>query len=245
MIPIVETHEGILVVRDDLYPGGTKARFIAELFKDYDELVYASPAEGGAQTAMAVTAKALGKRATIFVAKRAQPHPRTLEAKNLGAQILQVSPGYLSVVRARAKAYAQQFNAYLLPFGLRMDLAIKIMSDAARSIPDDPGEVWCAAGSGVLATALRTAFPKAAHYCVQVGHALTEQEVAGAKVWHHPLAFSKQAKQPATFPADPHYDAKAWQVCAREADRSSRPLFWNVAPLVAHGSAPMLALHNS
>jgi len=25
-------HSGVLVVRDDLYPGGTKARYVAELF---------------------------------------------------------------------------------------------------------------------------------------------------------------------------------------------------------------------
>ena len=66
------------------------------------EVVYASPAEGGAQTALATVASQLGKRATIFVAKRKQPHPRTLMATRLGAQIMQVSPGYLNVVQARA-----------------------------------------------------------------------------------------------------------------------------------------------
>ena len=28
--PIVQTHSGIWVVRDDLHPGGTKARFIGK-----------------------------------------------------------------------------------------------------------------------------------------------------------------------------------------------------------------------
>jgi hypothetical protein len=40
--PIVEEHEGVFVVRDDLFEGGTKARFIPALFKNADEVVYGS-----------------------------------------------------------------------------------------------------------------------------------------------------------------------------------------------------------
>ena len=76
--PIIQTHHGIAVVRDDLFPGGTKARFIAQVFDGVQEAVYASPPEGGAQTAIATVARRLGKRATIFVAARTRPHPRTL-----------------------------------------------------------------------------------------------------------------------------------------------------------------------
>ena len=53
-----------------LFTRGTKARFIPLLFNGADEVVYASPAEGGAQTALATVAAQLGKRATIFVAER-------------------------------------------------------------------------------------------------------------------------------------------------------------------------------
>ena len=41
--PILEMHHGIAVVRDDLFPGGTKARFIAQVFDGVQEAVYASP----------------------------------------------------------------------------------------------------------------------------------------------------------------------------------------------------------
>jgi hypothetical protein len=47
--PLIIEHEGVLVGRDDLFPGGTKARFLGTLFNDVDELVYA---EGGVQTAL-------------------------------------------------------------------------------------------------------------------------------------------------------------------------------------------------
>jgi hypothetical protein len=109
--PILEVHRGITVVRDDLFPGGTKARFIGRVFDRAAEAVYASPPEGGAQTALATVARALGKRATIFVASRAKPHARTLEAARLGTKIVPVAPGYLTVVQARAKAYCRETGA--------------------------------------------------------------------------------------------------------------------------------------
>ena len=55
--PLVTEHDGVLVVRDDLFPGGTKARFLGTLFNGVDEVVYASPAEGGGQTALATVAR--------------------------------------------------------------------------------------------------------------------------------------------------------------------------------------------
>jgi hypothetical protein len=44
--PITVEHEGVLVVRDDLFPGGTKARFLGILFDGAEEVVYASPGGG-------------------------------------------------------------------------------------------------------------------------------------------------------------------------------------------------------
>jgi hypothetical protein len=54
--PVVVKHDGVFVVRDDLHPAGTKGRYLWHLFNSADEVVYASPAEGGAQTALAATA---------------------------------------------------------------------------------------------------------------------------------------------------------------------------------------------
>ena len=42
--PRVIEHDDVFVVRDDLFPGGTKARFIPSLFNGVTEVVYASPA---------------------------------------------------------------------------------------------------------------------------------------------------------------------------------------------------------
>jgi hypothetical protein len=187
--PLVIKHNNILVVRDDLFPGGTKARFLPLLFDGVNEVVYASPAEGGAQTALATVAKQIGKRATIFVAQRAQPHPRTLMAKRLGARIEQVSPGYLNVVQAHASKYSHQTGARLTPFGVNMPGAIQAIAQAARSIGEEPDEVWCAGGSGVLARGLAQAWPNASRHVVQVGRPLSPRsgrakfcKVAGTKL---------------------------------------------------------------
>ena len=228
--PIVEMHRGIIVIRDDLFPGGTKARYIGRVFDQADEAVYASPAEGGAQTALATVARALGKRATIFVAQRAKPHARTLEAARLGAKVVPVTPGYLSVVQARAKEYCRNTDAFLIPFGAEIPGAVEAIAAAAKAAGLDPEEVWCAAGSGVLARGLAVAWPNARRHVVQVGRDLTPREVAGAQVHRYPLAFGKVAKITPPFPSDPHYDAKAWEVCLAR-HRPGRVVFWNVAPV--------------
>lgn len=226
--PQVIEHDGVLVVRDDLFPGGTKARFLPLLFENADEVVYASAAEGGAQTALATVAAQLGKRATIFVARRAQPHPRALMAKRLGAKVMQVSPGYLSTVQARAREYSRQTGARLAPFGVDMPEALAAIAEAARSIEIEPDEVWCASGSGVLARGLASAWPNARRHVVQVGRTLTANEVAGATIHVYPLPFGREAKTKPPFPSDPHYDAKAWEQCTSRRGLD-RVLFWNVA----------------
>src|SRR4029078_3341896 len=139
--PTVTEHGGVFVARDDVFPGGTKARFLPLLFNGVNEIVYASPAEGGAQTALATAAARLGKRATIFVAPPAQPHPRRFMAQKLGAKIVQVWPGHLSVVQSRARKYCDQTSAKLAPFGFDIPEAIQAIAQAARSIGIQPDEV--------------------------------------------------------------------------------------------------------
>jgi cysteine synthase len=223
--PVVADHCGVRVVRDDLFPGGTKARFADRLFDGADEVVYASPAEGGAQTALAIVAERLGKRATIFVAKRGTPHARTLMAKAHGAKIFQVSPGYLSVVQARARAYCRVCGARLAPFGFDLAWSVGAIAEAALATAERPDEVWCAGGSGTLARGLAQAWPQARLNVVQVGRALT---IAGAALHKHRLPFGAAAKVVPPFPADPHYDAKAFELCLARYGPGNI-LFWNVA----------------
>ena len=227
MTPIVREHDGVFVVRDDLFPGGTKARFLPVLYENADEVVYASPAEGGAQTALAHSAAGLGKRATIFVAKRKVPHPRALEAKRLGAKVMQVRPGYLTVVQARAREYCRATGALLAPFGVDLPEALDLIADAARDTGLKPDEVWCASGSGVLMRGLAKAWPGARRHSVQIGRELSSCDVAGATIHIYSRRFGQHAKTVPPFPSDPHYDAKAWEICRRHHG-SGCVVFWNV-----------------
>jgi hypothetical protein len=239
--PKVDLVDGVYVVRDDLFPGGTKARFAAHYFNGSDEVVYASPCEGGAQTALAQVGQVLGKRVTIFCAKRQTPHSRSLMAKALGAMVIQVNPGHFTVVQARARAYARESGAKLLPFGLDGPLAIQSIADAAGKVDLvrlGIEEVWCAAGSGVLARGLALAWSgqnRIKRFAVQVGREVSARDVAGAQVIVAPWRFEQPCPDRPPFPSDPHYDAKAWAML--RARSKGTALFWNVA-----GPAGVIAL---
>jgi hypothetical protein len=149
-------------------------------------------------------------------------------AKRLGAQIVQVSPGYLTVVQSRARMYCRQTGALLAPFGFDMPEAIQAIARAARYIGIQPDEVWCAAGSGVLARGLAQAWPNARRHVVQVGRSLSANDVAGATIHEYPKPFGWAIKKQPPFPSDAHYDAKAWELCVKHKGLGV-VLFWNVA----------------
>lgn len=218
------------VVRDDLMPGGTKARALSVLFDmEHREYVYASPVQGYAQVALSYCAKAAGCYAHIFCAARRQRHPRTEEAAALGAVIDELRPGYLSQVQAAAKAYvARTPEAKLLPFGLDDEAFVEALAEVGRSVARrlfvQPPEVWTVAGSGVLSRALQRVWAEADFHAVQVGHA---PDVGRAVLHRAPERFEDDAKLPPPFPSCSNYDAKAWRFISQHA--KPHALFWNVA----------------
>lgn len=222
--PTISEHAGVLVVRDDLIPGGTKARILPAMIEAGREYVYASPAYGYAQVALAIVARQIGATATVFVAQRGALHPRTREARDAGARIVQIPYGYLSNVQAKARAYAAEADAELLPFGLDTEPFTAGLAAVARSLPVTPAEVWCVAGSGALTRALQRAWPNAAHHAVIVG---AVRDSGTARRWDAPESFERDAKEPPPFASCSNYDAKAWRFIVRHA--SPGALFWNVA----------------
>lgn len=225
-IPVVEEHEGFVVVRDDLLPGGTKMRAILALMQEQavDEFVYASPAQGYAQLALAHCARLLGKKATVFTAARKVLHPLTQAAADAGASIVPVPGGYLSVVQARARTYAIERGACLVPFGVNAVASMEAITEAAVSTGLAPKEVWTVAGSGVLTRALQRAWPQAQFVAVVVGKKGCDTGLARRIV--HPLPFERPTKVMPPFPSASHYDAKAWEYLCAEG--KSGALFWNV-----------------
>lgn len=222
--PILSEHAGVLVVRDDLIPGGTKARILPAMLQPGREYVYASPAYGYAQVALAIVAAQIGATATVFVAQRSRLHPRTQEAAEAGARIEQIPYGYLSNVQAKARAYAEAHAAVLLPFGLESESFLAGLAAIARALPISPAEVWYVAGSGALGRALQRAWPGAAHNAIVVG---AVRDLGSARRWDAPEPFERDAREPPPFPSCRNYDAKAWRFVSRQA--SPGALFWNVA----------------
>lgn len=222
----VERVGAINVVRDDRVPGGTKTRVLPSILEPGREYVYASSAYGYAQVALAYAARSVGARATIFTAQRKQPHPRTIEAHTAGARIMQVPHGYLSNVTAKARAYANDAGAILLPLGFDGAAFRAALTALARMLPLDaaPSEVWTVAGSGTLTRALQAAWPSAAFHAVMIG---ATPDIGRARLWIAPEKFEINAKQPPPFPSCGNYDAKAWRFIRHAAAPGA--LFWNVA----------------
>ena len=224
--PVLETHKGVLVVRDDLLAGGTKMRAIMPIMaaSAAREFVYASPAQGYAQVALAHCAAILGRRATVFTAKRKDLHPLTLRAKAAGAKIVLVPAGYLSVVKARARDYAAEVGACLVPFGVEDAAAMAAIAAAARGLPVVPREVWTVAGSGVLTRSLQMAWPSTAFFAVVVGK--QDSDTGRATRIIHGQPFDQRATVLPPFPSAANYDAKAWAYIRQKAKNGA--LFWNV-----------------
>lgn len=220
----VSEHDGIVVVRDDCYPGGTKARVLPRILVPGTEYVYASPAYGYAQVALAHACATLGGQATVFTAARRELHSRTREAQRVGARVVQVPTGYMSNVRAKARAYADFTGAILLPFGFDSEDFVGALADLARTSELEADEVWTVAGSGTLSRALQQAWPRARFHAVRIGAAA---DVGGARLWTAPEKFEVDAKIPPPFPSCSNYDAKAWRFIREHAAPGA--LFWNVA----------------
>lgn len=222
--PVIEQFGSLFVVRDDLLAGGTKRRVLPTLLQGANEFVYASPAYGYAQIALAHTCRDMGYQATVFTAKRGTLHPRTQEAKAAGAKIVLVPHGYLSNVQAKARAYADDVGAVLLPFGFDSDSFIDALAEIAKRLPIQPREVWTVAGSGTLTRALQRAWGEAVFHAVRIG----KEPKTGEAIPHSaPEAFEDEAKIKPPFASCGNYDAKAWRFI--KAGASAGALFWNVA----------------
>lgn len=226
MMPIhVEALGSWWVVRDDMLPGGTKRRVIDALFDGAaNEYVYASPAYGFAQVALAHAARDHGVQATIFVAQRKALHMRTTQAHAAGARIVQVPHGYLSNVTAKARAYCEASGSRMLPWGLDAETVVDRIAALAASLGTSYPEVWCCAGSGVLTRGLQLAWPDARHMAVMIG---ARPNAGRAEVLVAPERFEQAARERPPFPSCDNYDAKVWRYFRDHAAPGA--LYWNVA----------------
>jgi cysteine synthase len=217
----------IRVIRDDIVPGGSKQRALVHMLKKNREYVYPATAYGYAQIALALAAKTVGARATLFIAKRAELHPRTLAAQQAGAQIMQIPNGMQSVITRRVKDYSAEHSAAIaLLSGFDSPEFIDAMSMVAEGVKlKGVEQVWCNVGTGAIARALQQRWPKAQFSVVRTGMGPTLGPKM--KLYEAPEVYSKDAKIAPPFPSCSNSDAKTWRFILDDAEDGA--LFWNVA----------------
>lgn len=243
--PVLEEHDGITVVRDDLLNYGSKLRF-ADYFvghapenKHVEEWVYgSSPATGYAQISLPVLCNRYNKKAVLFMAERSMDklHPYQRLGLQLGGDYRWVNSGMLNVTQSRARKYVEEKpeTRKLLPIGLEHETVLASIIRVARSLPVQPKEVWSVGSSGTLTRGLQLAWPDATIHVVQVGHGMGEREIGRAVHHKSPYKFDKPVKEKDAppFPSAPTYDAKGWSVMKeyhKLYGQSDDVLYWNVA----------------
>lgn len=224
--PLLQRYGRFTVVRDDLCPGGAKHRVFREIVRKQkpSALIYGGPGWGGAQIAMTYVAREQGIPAISFVPWRKNPLARERFISRLGTRVVPCRPGYLTVVKARTRAYQEEHGGLLVSWGAPE--TVEVVGRFARRIDtSEIDEVWVTAGSGQLLRALMTAWSDRGlrFFGVQVGAAV---KAPGAEIVAYPRPFSWRTKASTPFPSCRYYDAKGWETAQKLS--KGRVLFWNV-----------------
>jgi len=228
---VIEKYNGVWVLRDDLLKGGTKSILMDHILdKNYNEYVYASPVYGAFQIALSIWCKEMGKKATIFCAKRKNKHKNTLICQDWSANVIEVEHGYLNVVNKRAVDYCNETGAQKLEWGAKSQKSKELLADRMREvilkIGHEPKEIWCPIGSGTLVESILMATNKSKIIGVSVG-AEYKNSNDRLLVIKYNKPFDYETKWVQDFPSMPNYDLKAWELCMKYKN-SNDVFFWNV-----------------
>ena len=234
--PIIELHDGVHVVRDDVLPAGSKMRFIDKLIRDTncDEWVFGgSNKVGWGPISLAYVCRKYNKSSTCFWAARKEPTWHQEKYMEYGGRIEWVKMGMLNVTLSKAEQYRRENpkTRRTLPLGLEHDWVIGSIVKVAQSLPLVPDVIWTVGSSGTLNRGLQLAFPESEVHVIQTGHKLDDRQIGRAKLWETAYKYDKpvKANEAPPFPSAPEYDAKAWKVIKENMDNSKTNLFWNVA----------------
>ena len=226
--PVVTTHDGVRVVRDDLSVG-TKIRggdLLAARVEN-ERLVYVQPRTGLAGVSLLDVCKRRDKKLTLFMpsSKRISHHQACCIERGADCRFFRIAA--MPVLNSYAKKWADEHGHYFVPLGLKHELVTAGLIAAALKIPE-PEEVWTVVSTGVLTRALQIAWPNATFHAVAVARNMKSGELGRADVISAPEPFTKAIRfddQP-PFPSVLTYDAKAWRYIPKNTGRDI--LFWNV-----------------
>lgn len=232
----VEAHGGWWAKREDAagyagpdYPSGSKVR-------QYARMVAVAPPDAvllvgcSADSCMGVYVAAAGRLtglpAVVFTPARADPPPAVTYARALGATVHEVRPGYLSVVRARAREHGKAAGRPVV----RWDVAGAVADAAAQTanLPAAVRRVVVPTGSGLTAAGVAAGLGAAGRAGVAVlAVAVSDMATAGGietaarRAWAGPLPAVRVERAPGPYGRwvyavlpdgaylDPYYAAKA------------------------------------
>jgi len=232
--PIVETHDGVRVVRDDLLVG-SKVRGGDCLISNINQktLVYVQPRTGLAGVSLLSVAKRHNKKVKLFMPSSKQISHHQACCIEQGADYEFHRIAAMPNLNAIAKKWADENDdTYFIPLGLKHELVTAGFVKVASKIPE-PEEVWTVISTGVLHRALQIAWPNAKFHCVAVSRNMKRGEIGHENIISAPEPFTKAIKENLPpFPSVNTYDGKAWRYIPKNSGKDI--LFWNV------GTEPIL-----
>lgn len=232
--PVVITHEGVRVVRDDLIVGTkTRAGDLLASRINHKTIVYAQPRTGLAGVSILDVAKHHNKEVVLFMPASKEISHHQACCIDRGAKVHFRRIAAMPNLNKYAKDWADQNDAFFVPLGLKHELSTAAIVHAA-SLIEEPDEVYVAISTGVLTRALQIAWPNAKFMCVAVARNLKAGELGRATVKSEPLPFTTAEKDEnlPPFPCIATYDAKVWKYIPKNTNKNV--LMWNV------GAEPVL-----
>ena len=249
----VDLDQGSLIVlRDDLLPGGTKQRACVPFLEDRiaggdRRFVYASPFAGFAQVALALACRELGVECRIFAEEDKTallpgcPHPFTAIAANAGAEVKIVKT--LNVAEEQAQQYARESASNHIPLGFAHEafrerfrtVLARCWEEILAKTRAPIRRVWVPVGSGTIASCLRAVLPDEIELLLVNVKVLGDQDPRIQKLLSLPIvcyhSTEEEFHQPARIlpplPSNTHYDAKLRRLIRMNA--LANDLWWNVA----------------
>jgi len=222
--PVIEVHEGRIVVREDLIEVGSKARMGEALIKSIksDTIVYVQPRFGFAGISLTKLCKLYGKKLVLFMpsSKEVSEHQAYCIEKGCEYHFHRIAA--MPNLNIIAKKWALENGAYFIPLGLKHELVTASIIKVASKIIEPPA-FWTAFSTGVLNRALQIAWPNAQANGVAVSRNVQDGERGRANIISHYRDFNQDSLIQPPFPSASNYDAKVWEY-TKPGD-----LFWNVA----------------
>jgi len=230
----ITAFDGWWVKREDMaaftsleYPSGSKVRQYAVMAKASPGLpmVVGCSANSAQQIYVAAAARQNNVPAVVCVPKRRVRSEATCYAADMGAKIVELSPGYISQLRQAARSLPEASGG-AVKWNPRSALADA--TEQAANLPAEADRVVIATGSGLTAagvlaglstrrkppTVLAIAVSGLADHDAIVNEArsLTQAPLPPFELVRHPLPYDKWLVQalPDGTPLDPFYAAKAF-----------------------------------